>query len=63
MKGLISDIERGSTLDGPGIRTVVFLKGCPLSCVWCHNPETLLPVSQPVWDAGLCASCGRCAAA
>lgn len=63
MKGLISDIERGSTLDGPGIRTVVFLKGCPLSCVWCHNPETLLPFPQPVWDAGLCASCGRCAAA
>lgn len=63
MTGLVSDIERGSTLDGPGMRTVVFLKGCPLSCVWCHNPETLLPFSQPVWDAGLCAACGRCAVA
>ncbi len=63
VNGLISDIERGSTLDGPGIRTVVFLKGCPLSCVWCHNPETLLPAPQPVWEAGRCAACGQCAAA
>lgn len=63
VKGLVSNIERGSTLDGPGIRTVVFLKGCPLSCVWCHNPETMMPVRQPVWDSRLCAECGRCMAA
>ncbi len=39
MKGLIFDIRRFSVHDGPGIRTTVFLKGCPLTCVWCHNPE------------------------
>ena len=37
---LITDIQRFSVNDGPGIRTTVFLKGCPLSCFWCHNPET-----------------------
>ena len=36
---LISEIYRGSNVDGPGIRTVVFFKGCPLRCIWCHNPE------------------------
>ena len=39
LKGRIFDIRRFSTHDGGGIRTTVFLKGCPLSCVWCHNPE------------------------
>jgi pyruvate formate lyase activating enzyme len=63
VKGLISNIERGSTLDGPGIRTVVFFKGCPLSCVWCHNPETIRPVSQPMWESRVCEGCGRCVAA
>jgi pyruvate formate lyase activating enzyme len=63
LKGLISNIERGSTLDGPGIRTVVFLKGCPLSCVWCHNPEAIRPWAQPVWESQRCEGCGRCVAA
>jgi len=63
LNGLISNIERGSTLDGPGIRTVVFLKGCPLSCLWCHNPETILPVAQPIWESRLCEGCRRCVAA
>ncbi len=40
MTGNIFNIQRFSTSDGPGIRTVVFLKGCPLSCIWCHNPES-----------------------
>ena len=39
-KGLVFDIKRGSVNDGPGIRTTVFLKGCPLDCTWCHNPES-----------------------
>lgn len=45
-KGLIFDIRRYSVHDGPGIRTTVFLKGCPLNCVWCHNPESVLTKPQ-----------------
>jgi pyruvate-formate lyase-activating enzyme len=40
-KGVIFDIKRYAIHDGPGIRTTVFMKGCPFSCVWCHNPESL----------------------
>jgi pyruvate formate lyase activating enzyme len=43
MKGIIFDIKRFAVNDGPGIRTTVFLKGCPLRCKWCHNPESWLP--------------------
>ena len=43
MKGIVFDIRRGVTKDGPGLRTSVFLKGCPLRCVWCHNPESQSP--------------------
>ena len=46
--GLTFDIRRYSVHDGPGIRTTVFLKGCPLNCVWCHNPEGILPEPQPM---------------
>ncbi len=48
MKGLIFDIKRYAVHDGPGIRTTVFLKGCPLSCWWCHNPEGISPEPEEV---------------
>jgi pyruvate formate lyase activating enzyme len=47
-RGLIFDIRRYSVHDGPGIRTTVFLKGCPLNCAWCHNPESILPLPQKI---------------
>lgn len=47
-KGLIFDIRRYSVHDGPGIRTTVFFKGCPLNCPWCHNPESILPQPQKI---------------
>ena len=45
-RGIVFDIQRAAMHDGPGIRTTVFLKGCPLRCVWCHNPEAWLPQPQ-----------------
>lgn len=59
---LISSIERGSTVDGPGTRAVVFFKGCPLSCAWCHNPETISPRPELQWEKKRCLGCGRCVA-
>ena len=58
--GRIFDIRRFSTHDGGGIRTTVFFKGCPLRCVWCHNPEGISPVPRPLWFSGACISCGSC---
>ena len=46
MKGIVFDIKRGGVKDGPGFRTSVFLKGCPLRCAWCHNPESQAPEIQ-----------------
>lgn len=60
MKLPITNIQRFSTHDGPGIRTTVFLKGCPLSCVWCHNPETISPKQQIFYTAQNCIGCGAC---
>ena len=59
--GLVFDIQRFSIHDGPGIRTTVFLKGCPLACAWCHNPEGISPRPEVVWVAGRCMRCGTCA--
>ena len=52
--GIITNIQRCSTEDGPGIRTTVFLKGCPMTCSWCHNIETIDPTSVVVWYAVKC---------
>lgn len=62
MKGTIFDIKEFSIHDGPGARITVFLKGCPLRCRWCHNPEGLSPVPQLMVKNKLCAHCGRCTA-
>lgn len=62
MKGVIFDIRRFSTHDGSGLRTSVFLKGCPLRCVWCQNPEGIDPHPAPVWFADPCIGCGTCIA-
>lgn len=61
--GLVFDIRKYSVHDGPGIRTAVFLKGCPLRCLWCHNPEGLSPRSEILRRDERCVGCGRCAAA
>ena len=58
--GMIFDIKRFAVHDGDGIRTTVFLKGCPLRCVWCHNPEGLSAKPQIAYYAHLCVSCGEC---
>jgi pyruvate formate lyase activating enzyme len=59
-KGLIFDIQRFSLHDGPGVRTTVFMKGCPLRCWWCHNPESQLPYPELLLDAERCSVCGKC---
>ncbi len=62
MKGRIFTIEEFSTYDGPGIRTTVFLKGCPLRCMWCHNPEGQELESQIIRSNSGCLGCGACLA-
>lgn len=58
--GLVFNIQRFSLHDGPGIRTAVFLKGCPLHCPWCHNPEGLTNHPEKFYNKSLCISCGAC---
>lgn len=60
MTGTIFDIQRFSVHDGPGIRTTVFMKGCPLRCRWCHNPEGLIKAIQLQCFENKCIGCGSC---
>ena len=60
MNTLIANIKRNSLDDGPGIRTVIFFKGCPLSCVWCQNPETKSPSQEISFEASNCLECKEC---
>ena len=57
---LVANIQRFCIHDGPGIRTTVFMKGCPLHCIWCHNPETQNPNPQILFYAKKCIGCGEC---
>lgn len=59
----VTKIQKFCTHDGPGIRTTVFLKGCPLRCIWCHNPETQSTQPELFYSPQLCIGCGTCAAA
>jgi len=60
MTGTVFDIKEFSLHDGPGSRVTVFLKGCPLRCVWCHNPEGLKPEPQLMFKENMCVHCGEC---
>ena len=57
---IIFDIERNSFVDGPGIRTTVFFKGCNLKCAWCHNPESQKPKPEMMFYKDKCTGCGKC---
>lgn len=57
---LVFQIRRFAFDDGPGIRTTVFFKGCPLSCIWCHNPEGVSPEREMVFNPARCIGCGDC---
>lgn len=59
-EGIVFDIQRYSIHDGPGIRTIVFLKGCPLACRWCCNPESQRPDPVLMYQKSSCVQCGRC---
>ncbi|MBT3243623.1 MAG: glycyl-radical enzyme activating protein [Bacteroidetes bacterium] len=60
MPGLIFDVKPYSINDGPGIRITLFLKGCPLNCAWCHNPESISPQVQKMYTKKKCIGCGSC---
>jgi len=60
LKGIVFDIQRFAVHDGPGIRTTVFLKGCPAHCEWCHNPESFSMETQLQYYKDRCIHCGKC---
>jgi len=60
VKGRIFDIKFFAIHDGPGIRTTIFLKGCPLKCIWCHNPEGISPKEEIAYITKKCVGCGVC---
>ncbi len=60
LSGLIFDVKRYSIHDGPGIRTTLFFKGCPLQCAWCHNPESQASVEEMMFRPRRCQKCGAC---
>ena len=60
MKATIFEIKRFAVHDGDGIRTTVFFKGCPLKCLWCHNPEGLTAEPQEAFYENKCIGCGQC---
>ena len=59
-KAIVTEIQRFSIHDGPGIRTTVFLKGCPLNCQWCHNPECISFEKELMCYPEKCIGCGKC---
>ena len=61
MTATIFDIVRNSFVDGPGIRTTVFFKGCNLKCAWCHNPESQAFQAEMMFYEDKCKGCGKCA--
>ncbi|MDO4868729.1 MAG: glycyl-radical enzyme activating protein [Bacillota bacterium] len=63
LTAFVGSIQKFSTEDGPGVRSTVFLKGCPLNCAWCHNPEMISPSQQMIVSPKKCIGCGECIAA
>lgn len=57
---LLFDIKRYAINDGPGIRVTIFMKGCPLACVWCHNPEGISSRTEKLYTRKKCIGCGAC---
>jgi len=60
VRGLVFSIDRFVAEDGPGVRTTVFMKGCPIHCLWCHSPQSIPGRQQLIFYAGRCIRCGAC---